>query len=85
MGVISKAYTKEDVVGMDAEALRAAVPELLTAFNEGGRSDMNLWQIYHEAACRLDATRQNAGSQNEWRQKLLDEGTPDPVAKLEIA
>ena len=68
MGVTSKAYTKEDVKNMNTDQLRAAVPEILKTFNDNGRTDMKVWEVYHEAALKLDASNADLGSQNEHRQ-----------------
>ena len=75
MGVASKEYTLENIKDMKADDLRSAVPQILKAFNDGGRNDMKLWEVYHEAALKLDASNVNFGSQNEWRQKLYEGAT----------
>ena len=81
MGVKAQTYTTEDIKGMNPVELQAAVPEILKAFNQGKRQDMKLWEVYHEAALKLESSRHNCGSQNEWRQKL-NEGAPsfDPLS-----
>lgn len=76
MGVTPKVYTKEEVKTMSEHELNAAVPQILKAFNED-RNNIALWEIYHEAALKIVASRTTAGSQSEWRQKLFDGITVD--------